>query len=474
MRRAKGRNRSEVARDRGYRRAAAISAVLITLVTLAAFTKSNPFSRGYQLRADFSNVAELSVGGDVRIAGISVGQVSGISAGPRNTSIVTMSISSRGLPIHSDATLTIKPRLILEGNAYVDVDPGTPEAPDLHSGATLPISQTSVPVQIDQLLDVFDQPVRQALQSTVANLSTGLGGHAPAGYAALRASVRELDHALGGITSVAHAVRGTQAGDLGSALQGSDEFTSDLAEHPAALADLVGSYNRVVGALASQDHALSASVVQIDDLFRSAPGALAAIDAALPKLTHFASGLRPALRAAPGSFTNASGLLDEIAKLVRPSALPSLLSSLAPVLGDLPTLQQRLGTLFSYTTPVTNCITSHIVPVLDSKLSDGPNSTGDPVYLDMLHLFTGLTSLASAVDGNGGTLRLGVTTGDHIVDTLFPGIGQVVGRLPNVDGVRPTWLGYGVDPPFRPDQPCASQLLPNLEAGSGPAPSWAR
>jgi hypothetical protein len=91
----------------------------------------------------------------------------------------------------------------------------------------------------------------------------------------------------------------------------------------------------------------------------------------------------------------------------------------------------------------------------------------------MVHAFAGLTGFSSAVDGNGGTVRLGVTTGDRIVDTIFPGLGQLVARLPNVDGVRPTWLGFGVNPPFRPDVPCASQQLPDLSEDPGPLPDWA-
>jgi hypothetical protein len=148
-------------------------------------------------------------------------------------------------------------------------------------------------------------------------------------------------------------------------------------------------------------------------------------------------------------------------------------AGLTPLGATLPTLTGRLRTLFGYTRPVTDCINTHIVPSLNMVVPDGSNSTGDPVYLDLVHLFTGLTGFSSAVDGNGGTVRLGITTGDRIVDTLLPGIGQVVGRLPNVDGVRPEWLGYGVQPPYRPDQPCATQPLPKLGAGSGPVPEWA-
>ena len=52
---------------------------------------------------------------------------------------MTMSIDTNGLPIHADATAKIRPRIFLEGNFYVDLAPGSPSAPVLSSGATLPV-----------------------------------------------------------------------------------------------------------------------------------------------------------------------------------------------------------------------------------------------------------------------------------------------------------------------------------------------
>lgn len=465
--------------NRRYRRAAVGAFLALALTTVAVFLKRDPFAHPFQIQAVFSTAAELSNGSPVRIAGIQVGQVDGIAHGPHNTAMVTMGIDSGGLPVHTDATLTIKPRLLLEGNAYVDLDPGTPDTPDLRSGNTVPVRQTAVSVQIDQLLDLLDQPIRGALQASVGQLAHGFGGVAnsggtPPGYAGLRDAVRQLDSALRPVSQVASAVQGTQPGDLRGALNGTGAVTAQLAEDPAALADFVTSYDDVVATLTSRDRALAASISGIDGVLRAAPEPLSTLNASLPALTSFAGALGPALVAAPRPLTDASRFLDQVAALVRPAALPVLLDRLGPVLGDLPTLERRLETLFSYTTPVTDCLSTHVVPTLDMKIQDGSNTTGDPVYLDMLHMFTGLTSLASAVDGNGGTLRLGVTTGDHAIETVIPGLGPVVGQVPDVDGVRPTWLGYGVDPPFRPDQPCATQRLVDLNVAAGPVPEWAR
>ena len=37
-------------------------------------------------------------------------------------------INKDGLPIHADATAKIRARIFLEGNFYVDLSPGTPDA----------------------------------------------------------------------------------------------------------------------------------------------------------------------------------------------------------------------------------------------------------------------------------------------------------------------------------------------------------
>ena len=68
-----------------------------------------------------------------------------------------MEIDKKGLPIHKDATVKIRPRIFLEGNFFVDMQPGTPGAPTLGDGDTLPITQTSTPVQLDQVLTALQQ-----------------------------------------------------------------------------------------------------------------------------------------------------------------------------------------------------------------------------------------------------------------------------------------------------------------------------
>ena len=75
--------------------------------------------------------------------------------GPGHTTAVKMEIDGSGRPVKSDATLKIRPRLFLEGGFYVDLKPGSPSAPELKDGGTIPLPQTAVPVQFNQVLNTL-------------------------------------------------------------------------------------------------------------------------------------------------------------------------------------------------------------------------------------------------------------------------------------------------------------------------------
>ena len=81
-----------------------------------------------------------------------------------------MEINDKGLPIHKDATLKIRPRIFLEGNFFVDLPPGTPRAPTIGDGDTIPVTQTAAPVQLDQVLTALQSDTREDLQTLLDGL----------------------------------------------------------------------------------------------------------------------------------------------------------------------------------------------------------------------------------------------------------------------------------------------------------------
>ena len=117
----------------------------------------------------------------VRIAGVNVGKVKKIERQDgTDAAVVTMEIDKKGLPIHKDATVKIRPRIFLEGNFFVDMQPGTPGAPTLGDGDTLPIAQTATPVQLDQVLTALQQDTRTQLQIAAGQLRQGADSQADA------------------------------------------------------------------------------------------------------------------------------------------------------------------------------------------------------------------------------------------------------------------------------------------------------
>ena len=140
----------------------AFKAGLLTLVVLVVaayfgFTKSNPFTDPYELNAVVRDAQNLKTGAPVRIAGVEVGKVTKVEAADADepAAQVTMQLREDALPVHEDATVQIRPRILLEGNFFVDIDPGSPSAADFEDGETVPITQTSTAVTLPDVLSVL-------------------------------------------------------------------------------------------------------------------------------------------------------------------------------------------------------------------------------------------------------------------------------------------------------------------------------
>jgi phospholipid/cholesterol/gamma-HCH transport system substrate-binding protein len=444
-----------------------LAVLAVGIFIYGAFTKRVPFVPHYHIAGVFSTSNQIIKGSPVRIAGVDVGQVSKISNGPGSTTIVTMEIKNEGRPIHKDATLKIRPRLFLEGGYYVQVDPGSPSAPELKSGATVPLPQTAVPVQFHQLLAGFNRPTREGLKTVIDKLAVALGG---GGVQALRRTTRELAPTFKSVAILTHAAQGSAPGDVSNLVRGASRVTGALADNDRQLADLITSFNRTAAALASRDADLAATIRGVDLTVRAAPPALRALDRALPAVDAFATALRPSLRIAPPILTRTAALLVQLDALARPTELPRLVSRLRPALGDLPTLEQRLDALFPLVTPVVTCVRDRAVPVLNAKLDDGALSTGRPVWQNLAHVAVGLAGAAQDFDGNGSWVRYLSTGGSATVSTgAIPGVDQFFGTTAQpIEGSRPQWLGSQTRPPFQPDAPCTQQPAPDLHARTGP------
>src|SRR4029079_17822209 len=134
-----------------------------------------------------------------------------------------------------------------------------------------------------------------------------------------------------------------------------------------------------------------------------------------------------------------------------------------PSLASLARLQPGLTRVLRLVTPVTECLRRNAIPTLKTKIDDPPTSTGDPVYLDLVHSLPGQASAAQNFDGNGQAIRYHAGFGANSF-TLgpLPGTTEPITGTSNepIIGSRPKLPAH--QPPFRPNVPCVSQKPPDL------------
>jgi phospholipid/cholesterol/gamma-HCH transport system substrate-binding protein len=88
--------------------------------------------------------ATLGAGDPVRISGVDIGAVRSVERRARGTTMVKLAMD-RLEPVYRDAVLKIRPRIFLDGDYFLDLEPGTPGMGLLPQGEPIPAAQTELP-----------------------------------------------------------------------------------------------------------------------------------------------------------------------------------------------------------------------------------------------------------------------------------------------------------------------------------------
>ena len=458
-----------------------IAAIMIAIplfVTYYAFHKALPFTSEYTDYVIVPNSVNVRVDSPVRIAGIDVGAVKGTAPAGTGTKI-TFTLDDAALPIHRDATITVRDRLFLEGGYYLQLNPGSPSAPVTPEGFTIQRQNTATPIQFFQVLSTFDLAARANLNSLLRTSNVAFSPRAGApesdsGAGGFKQAIPALTPVLKDTAWISQSLTGTHAGDVERLLQSSANVFGTLAQSKANLGDLVTGLNRVSSALASSDGALAQSVSGIDQTLQAAPPALTAVDRALPPLDQLAGALTPTLQASPPLLRSLNATAAELLAVVSPSQRARLISALNTTLAAFPSTLRAIGTVFPTTKPVTDCLRTHIVPMLNRAVPDGALSSGMPVWKDFVHMLPSLSEASGDFDANGPYIRVLAGAGTNsltggLTDTLTGVLGRLKGIAPgggSIQGSTPKWFGTLTNAVFRPDVECTSQALPSLGSPS--------
>jgi virulence factor Mce-like protein len=261
------------------KRVLAVATVLIAAAALAVFGTgaSNNDSGNYRVRAIFMNAFSVIKGEDVKIAGVKVGKIESLDVTPDNKAAVVLNITEPGFnDFRRDAECTIRPQSLI-GEKFVECTPTQPRGkgaqvpPPLRKidhGAgkgqyLLPVSQTSRPVDLDLLNNVFRLPYRQRLAIIINELGTGLAGRGDD----LRTAVRNANPALKETDKVLAILAG-QNKTLQNLARNGDTILAPLARDRAQVADFVVRANTTAEATAERSGALEQNIQKLPGFLR--------------------------------------------------------------------------------------------------------------------------------------------------------------------------------------------------------------
>jgi ABC-type transporter Mla subunit MlaD len=474
-----------------------IGILLILAISYGAYTKfANPFASKYTAHLIVSNANGLRPDSLVRIAGVNVGKVE--SVGPVSGckvngktqhqctySEVTLNIDGMGLPIHKDATFAIRPRIFLEGNFFVDVNAGTPEAPVAPDGYVFPAQQTVEPVQFDQLLGALPSDTRHNLQLLLQQYGLAVKQGGPA----YNASIQYWLPAYEWGAAVSHDTLGTSPDlhDLSRWIDKAGVANGALDQHPQNLKSLVTDLNTTAGAFARENVALENAVAELPRTLAVAIPAFNALNNAFPPLRRFARALIPGV-VTTGPMVDASlPFFHQLRLLVQPSELRGLVHDLSFTVPALAKLNaemipfQRNGVR-----PAASCVVNDIYPWSQRTINDQHfnSSNGFPphkVFVEGVDFLPGLAGESRDFDANGPYVRI-LGTGGTITYSLQPGLfGQALTPIAGVQPQLPAEHGSPDHPqvpvhrpPLQPNVPCETQPaisqtnLNDAPTGTGP------
>jgi phospholipid/cholesterol/gamma-HCH transport system substrate-binding protein len=454
-------------RDPGMSRfkAGLIAIVLIGLLAFFGFTKLNPFANPYTLTAVFRSANNVKPNSPVRIAGVNVGKVTGVSAlpGGQGAAKVTMQISPEGLPIHQDARLKIRPRIFLEGNEFVDLQPGSPSSPVIKKGShfQIPIQQTATPVQFDQVLTALQSDTRKNLQMFLKEYSQGLADGGAQGY---NRAVRAMPSAYRYGSLANEATLGTQPHDLSKVEQGQAKVFRALDVHEPQLKSLITNFNITAAAFAREDQPLEQAIPALDAALRVGTPALQRLNGALPALRSFARTALPATKSSGPTIDASMPFVTQARRLVSQAELKGLTQDLMVTIPPLAKLNHDSIPLLEETRQLSACQNNVLLPFATTKIPDPdfPDNSG-AFYQQAPRALVGLAGESRISDPNSGMFHVEVGAGPLTVAQTDGAGEQIFGQSAfPIEATRPAKPDSR--PVDRPNVPCETQQPPDLHA----------
>jgi phospholipid/cholesterol/gamma-HCH transport system substrate-binding protein len=238
-------------RERNQVAVAVWGTVLVAAVVLLAMNLGNlPFINSTTTYyADFANADGLKSGDEVRVQGISVGQVDAVKVQGDHVHVRFDVKSDIAFGRTSAASIEVATVL---GNLFMQIESAGPGR--MPENSTIPVSRTVVPYTLLGALDAFGEFSKKTdlptLQASLRTLSTTISGIAP----------KDVKAALRGLADVSSTLAGKQ-GEVRNVLQAADSIVQTLNKNSGALVGLLMQGDEFLK-LVEQRHAVITRLLQ--------------------------------------------------------------------------------------------------------------------------------------------------------------------------------------------------------------------
>ncbi len=287
-------------------------------------------------------------GQSVRVSGVQIGSIGPVQL-KNGAAVVEMDIDQKFKHlIHTDATALVRPRTGLQ-DVFLELDPGSTNAPQAKAGFTVPVSNTLPEVNVDEILSSLDADTRSYLQLLINGAGQGLknnGGNQLAGvlerFLPTHRDLARLNQAV--------AVRGTNLRRLVNSLQ---RLNTALGSNQAQIVQLVDASATVFRAFASEDQNVSRTVADLPATLSQTTATLAKVQAFANLLGPTASSLLPAAQAIPAANQALAALAQPSAPIIQNEIRPFVIASrplvrnLRPAATNLAAATPNLGGAFA-------------------------------------------------------------------------------------------------------------------------------
>lgn len=444
-------NTSRVARNRRRFGSALGSVAAAAALVGVASCGGSDTSNGYQVRAIFDSASFVTPGLDVRISGVSVGSVNDVELTDDNRAAVTFTITKPGFQdLRKDGTCTIRPQALI-GERFIECMLTQPrpdgaeapaEIPPIADGPfkgqhLLPVENTAVPVDPDQLLNLNTASVRDRFAVIIREFGAGVAGRGDEIAKALRKTNEGLTYA----NRILKQLDGQQE-MLKELVSSSDRTLATLAAERSSLSGTIENGAVVANRLAARKSELQASIASLNQL-------LDEVGPSVDKVDDLADQLQPIADDLNRSSSDVATILNQLPELSKRGT--TAVKAVGPTVnraGDILTSDTN-DALFDRIVKTSEGVKSSL-SVLGYALGDFRSTGGLDYFLDAIY---GLSYSLNGRDETGYYLR-GAIQNTPNCGAAPRGLGTGCSRSPRKALPSGSASAAGIE--SRDDQPAAT------------------